>query len=439
MSLLTPIIYFGYNVLLPIAPFIQPGDVLYALFDVKLEVLLQFCMSVIWISGAMAYFEDMAGRGACQFDSYYHYAMPSDFNRVCDLRELVWPFCFAGFGVQAFMFLLELALATYIFLFLDQEVLNEPHYKWGRRAYDFQKAYRPVRPRSDRVKRAERAAQAHALTNNEKLPRSHYTAAPSRTRYWGRGPNYPPDGYYYDAPPSNFGREKPYRDYPDVEDEPPPRLMNPYDGRSLVRRRSQAPYDDEPAWAAAEDERDDIYTSGSQHPPSHRSRISLRRGQHYSMAAQTPMEGAISPSMSEDSLHEAGPFVGPVNEPRHAGASRGYGGIPVASTAEEDTPAVPNAPGHLPARPSSRRGGPSAAASLSGRSSRRSLSRTRGLPGNASPPNSTAESHRRGISYSPEESHRRGISYASEYAPSDSEDDDMPHVGRRGQQLYEEA
>lgn len=155
LGLLTPIIYVGYNVVIPLAPFIHPGDILYTLLDVKMELLLQFSMCVLWVSGTLAYFEDLGGRGACEFDSYYHYAQPDDWDHVCDLRNLIWPFCFSAFALQVLSFFVELLCAAYIFLFLDQEVLNEPHFSWGRRAYDFQKGRRTT-PKSERAARAAR-------------------------------------------------------------------------------------------------------------------------------------------------------------------------------------------------------------------------------------------------------------------------------------------
>lgn len=137
LGLLTPILYFGYNILLPIAPFINYGDFLYGIMMVKIELLFQFSMAVLWVSGALAYASDLRGYENCTFDGYYHYDKPSDFNHVCDLTNWVVPLNYAAFGVQAALFAFELLFGLYTFLYLDQESLSEPHFAWGRRAYDY--------------------------------------------------------------------------------------------------------------------------------------------------------------------------------------------------------------------------------------------------------------------------------------------------------------
>ncbi|TKY88540.1 hypothetical protein EX895_002528 [Sporisorium graminicola] len=136
LGLLTPIIYFGYNIFLPLMPFINYGDFLYGLFMVKIELLLQFSMCVLWVSGALAYACDLRGRENCQFDGYWHYEKPDNFGHVCDLINYAVGFAYATFGVQVFLFVIETLYGVYIFLFLDQESLNEPHFEWGRRAYN---------------------------------------------------------------------------------------------------------------------------------------------------------------------------------------------------------------------------------------------------------------------------------------------------------------
>lgn len=137
LGLFTPMIYFGYNILLPIAPFINYGDFLYGLMMVKIELLFQFTMAVLWVSGALAYANDLRGYENCTFDGYYHYPKPDDFNHVCDLTNYVVPLAYAAFGVQTLLFVFELTFGLYTFMFLDQESLSEPHYAWGRRAYDY--------------------------------------------------------------------------------------------------------------------------------------------------------------------------------------------------------------------------------------------------------------------------------------------------------------
>ncbi|KAJ1025893.1 hypothetical protein NDA16_002519 [Ustilago loliicola] len=137
LGLFTPIIYFGYNIFLPLMPFINYGDFLYGLFMVKIELLLQFAMCVLWVSGALAYACDLRGKENCQFDGYWHYEKPADFGHVCDLINYAVGFAYATFGVQVFLFVIETFYGMYIFLLLDQESLNEPHFEWGRRAYNY--------------------------------------------------------------------------------------------------------------------------------------------------------------------------------------------------------------------------------------------------------------------------------------------------------------
>ncbi|SPO23998.1 uncharacterized protein UTRI_03461_B [Ustilago trichophora] len=137
LGLFTPIVYFGYNIFLPLMPFIQYGDFLYSLFMVKIELLLQFAMCVLWVSGALAYACDLRGRENCQFDGYWHYEKPANFGHVCDLINYAVGFAYATFGVQVLLFVVEALYGAYIFLFLDQESLNEPHFEWGRRAYNY--------------------------------------------------------------------------------------------------------------------------------------------------------------------------------------------------------------------------------------------------------------------------------------------------------------
>jgi hypothetical protein len=137
LGFFTPIIYFGYNIVLPLAPFINYGDFLYSLFMVKLELLLQFAFCVLWVSGALAYASDLRGYENCTFDGYFHYTEPDDFMHVCDLINYVVPLNYATFGVQVFLFFFELSFGMYTFLYLDQESLSESHFSWGRRAYDY--------------------------------------------------------------------------------------------------------------------------------------------------------------------------------------------------------------------------------------------------------------------------------------------------------------
>lgn len=118
-------------------PFINYGDFLYGLFMVKIELLLQFAMCVLWVSGALAYASDLRGYENCEFDGYYHYPRPDDYNHVCDLINWAVPLAYATFGVQVLLWFFETSFGLYTFLLLDQESFNEPHFTWGRRAYDW--------------------------------------------------------------------------------------------------------------------------------------------------------------------------------------------------------------------------------------------------------------------------------------------------------------
>lgn len=118
-------------------PFIRYGSFLYSLFMVKLELVLQFVMCVLWVSGALAYASDLRGYENCLFDGYLHYTKPDDFMHVCDLINWAVPLAYATFGVQVLLWFVETVFGMYTFLLLDQESLNEPHFAWGRRAYDW--------------------------------------------------------------------------------------------------------------------------------------------------------------------------------------------------------------------------------------------------------------------------------------------------------------
>ncbi|EST09177.1 hypothetical protein PSEUBRA_001128 [Kalmanozyma brasiliensis GHG001] len=164
LGLFTPIIYFGYNIFLPLMPFINYGDFLYGLFMVKIELLLQFAMCVLWVSGALAFANDLrpgAGNENCQFDGYWHYEKPANFNTSCQLLNICTGFAYATFGVQVFLFVIEFLYGMYIFLLLDQESLNEPHFEWGRRAYNYgQQSRQQEMQRSNAIGRSPARAMA---------------------------------------------------------------------------------------------------------------------------------------------------------------------------------------------------------------------------------------------------------------------------------------
>lgn len=140
-------------------PFIQYGDFLYSLFMVKIELLLQFAMCVLWVSGALAYASDLRGYENCQFDGYWHYTKPANFEHVCDLINYAVGFAYATFGVQVLLFVVEALYGGYVFLLLDQESLNEPHFEWGRRAYNYAQTNKQ-RARQDQIGRSPTRAMA---------------------------------------------------------------------------------------------------------------------------------------------------------------------------------------------------------------------------------------------------------------------------------------
>ncbi|CAD6926913.1 unnamed protein product [Tilletia controversa] len=155
LGFMTCIAYFNYNILMPLAPFIKWGDFLYGVMQARCELVFQFSMCVFWISGALAYASDLRGYENCVFDGYYHYPKPADFQHVCDLINWAVPLAYATFGAQAFLFCFELAFGAYTFLYLDQDSLSEPHFEWGRRAYNFRygkgdAAQSTLRARTDR-------------------------------------------------------------------------------------------------------------------------------------------------------------------------------------------------------------------------------------------------------------------------------------------------
>ncbi|KAK0553205.1 hypothetical protein OC846_000028 [Tilletia horrida] len=137
LGFMTPIAYFNYNILMPLAPFIKWGDFLYGCMQARCELVFGFAMCVFWISGALAYASDLRGYENCQFDGYYHYPKPADFQHVCDLINWAVPLAYATFGMQTFLWVFEVAFGAYTFLYLDQDSLSEPHFEWGRRAYNY--------------------------------------------------------------------------------------------------------------------------------------------------------------------------------------------------------------------------------------------------------------------------------------------------------------
>ncbi|WFD42450.1 hypothetical protein MPSI1_001095 [Malassezia psittaci] len=138
MGFLTCLIYFGYYVFLPASNIFKRGSFMSFLFLVKTELLFQFGMCSIWISGSIAYASDFRGHDNCLFDGYYHYTKPSDWNHVCNLINYIVPLAYATFGVQAAFMAVEGLFAMYLFLFVDQDSINEPFWEWGQRAWNYQ-------------------------------------------------------------------------------------------------------------------------------------------------------------------------------------------------------------------------------------------------------------------------------------------------------------
>ena len=101
MGIFTSIMYFGYYIFLPSLKTMRRGSMLAVLFTMKLEVLFQFAMASIWISGALAYAADYRGHENCLWDGYYHYKKPDDWNHLCDMVNWLVGMSYATFGVQA--------------------------------------------------------------------------------------------------------------------------------------------------------------------------------------------------------------------------------------------------------------------------------------------------------------------------------------------------
>lgn len=146
MGIFTSIMYFGYYIFLPSLKTMRRGSMLAVLFTMKLEVLFQFAMASIWISGALAYAADYRGHENCLWDGYYHYKKPDDWNHLCDMVNWLVGMSYATFGVQAGFLAFDLLMGAYIFMFLDQDSVSEPFYEWGTRAWEYK--YKPSAPLS---------------------------------------------------------------------------------------------------------------------------------------------------------------------------------------------------------------------------------------------------------------------------------------------------
>ena len=99
------------------------------------------------------------------------------------------PFAYAAFGVQVFLWLVETIIAFYIFLFLDQEALSEPHFALGRRAYDFAQGKHSTQQdgNGSRAARAARASVRNSAAGSEEVdPESGSRRASTSRRGAGR-------------------------------------------------------------------------------------------------------------------------------------------------------------------------------------------------------------------------------------------------------------
>lgn len=146
MGIFTSIMYFGYYIFLPSLKMMRRGSMMSVLFTMKLEILFQFAMSAIWISGALAYAADYRGHENCQWNGYYHYPKPSNWNHLCDMINWVVGMAYATFGIQAAFLAFDLLVGAYIFMFLDQDSISEPFYEWGNRAWEYK--HKPAAPLS---------------------------------------------------------------------------------------------------------------------------------------------------------------------------------------------------------------------------------------------------------------------------------------------------
>lgn len=137
MGIFTSILYFGYYLFLPSLSSIRRGGLIALTFTMKIEILFQFAMSSIWISGALAYAADYRGHENCIWDGYYHWPKPADWGHLCDMVNWVVGMAYATFGIQVAFLAFDLFMAMYMFMFVDQDSLSEPFYEWGTRAWEY--------------------------------------------------------------------------------------------------------------------------------------------------------------------------------------------------------------------------------------------------------------------------------------------------------------
>ncbi|GAA5952577.1 hypothetical protein JCM21900_003422 [Sporobolomyces salmonicolor] len=129
----TPGILFGTLLVTP--RLFRAGSVPDMVNQTRMELLMLFSLAAIWISGALALACDLRGKENCLWDGYYHYPKPSDFDDVCNRINYSVALAYTTFGLCAAQMAIVWAIALYILLFLDQEILTEKTNALGTRAY----------------------------------------------------------------------------------------------------------------------------------------------------------------------------------------------------------------------------------------------------------------------------------------------------------------
>ncbi|BGP09693.1 hypothetical protein NBRC10512_000112 [Rhodotorula toruloides] len=129
----TPGVLFGMMLVLP--RLFRHGGALDILNQTRMELLTLFGLAVVWVSGALALACDLRGQENCLWDGYWHYPKPSDFQDACNRINWAVALAYTTFGLTCLQMAVIWAIAGYILLFLDQEVLTEHTNSMGSRAY----------------------------------------------------------------------------------------------------------------------------------------------------------------------------------------------------------------------------------------------------------------------------------------------------------------
>jgi len=132
-GIITPGAYFGTFLITP--RLFRYGTFAGIINQVRIELLLLFSMDVIWVSGALAMAADLRGYENCIWDGWLYYPKPANFHHVCVLINATVVMGYVTFGLVTLTFVTVTAIATYILLYLDQEVLSELTNDMGGRAY----------------------------------------------------------------------------------------------------------------------------------------------------------------------------------------------------------------------------------------------------------------------------------------------------------------